>query len=103
MGFKLDRVHVWSGEVAAPPAKLVTENLSWDKQSTHTDDRGSARVNTALSQARAEAVVGYLIKRGIAADRLVARGYGPSQPRAPNSTRKGREQNRRVEFHVERR
>ena len=66
----------------------------------HTDDRGGAAVNTALSQARAEAVVGYLIKRGVQADRLMARGYGPSRPIAANSTAKGREQNRRVEFHV---
>ncbi|MCA1826163.1 MAG: OmpA family protein [Myxococcales bacterium] len=66
----------------------------------HTDDRGSAVTNTALSQARAEAVVGALIRRGVKADRLEARGYGPSQPVAPNKTRAGREKNRRVEFHV---
>lgn len=68
----------------------------------HTDNRGKAATNTALSQARAEAVVGALIRRGIKADRLEARGYGPSQPVAPNTTRAGRERNRRVEFRVKR-
>ena len=66
----------------------------------HTDARGSAVTNTALSQARAEAVVGALIRRGVAAERLQARGYGPSRPVAPNTTRAGREKNRRVEFRV---
>lgn len=66
----------------------------------HTDDQGSAVTNTALSQARAEAVVGALIKRGVAADRLRATGLGPAQPVAPNTTRAGREKNRRVEFRV---
>jgi outer membrane protein OmpA-like peptidoglycan-associated protein len=66
----------------------------------HTDDQGSAVTNTALSQARAEAVVGALIRRGVKADHLDARGYGPSQPVAPNTTRAGREKNRRVEFRI---
>jgi hypothetical protein len=35
------RRHVWSGETAAPPAELATENLAWDKETTHTRDRGS--------------------------------------------------------------
>ena len=32
--------HVWSGEVSSPPDRLFTANLAWDKESTHTDDRG---------------------------------------------------------------
>src|SRR5439155_18422038 len=51
----------------------------------HTDDQGSAKTNTALSQARAEAVASYLRRRGVAAERLAARGYGPLQPLAPNT------------------
>jgi OmpA-OmpF porin, OOP family len=66
----------------------------------HTDSTGSARTNTALSQARAEAVVAYLVSHGIEAARLVARGFGPSRPLATNVTRTGREANRRVEFRV---
>ena len=69
----------------------------------HTDDRGSARTNTALSQARAEAVVAHLRRRGVSAYRLAARGYGPQRALAPNTTAAGREKNRRVEFHILRR
>ena len=66
----------------------------------HTDSRGRSAMNLALSQARAEAVVGALIRRGIAPPRLMARGYGPARPLATNTTRQGREKNRRVEFRV---
>src|SRR5712664_3348225 len=66
----------------------------------HTDSTGSARTNTALSQARAESVGSYLVSHGIAPSRLVARGFGPSRPLATNVTRTGREANRRVEFRV---
>jgi len=66
----------------------------------HTDDRGGASLNLALSQARAEAVTGALIKRGVPAERLVASGFGPGLPVASNATRQGREKNRRVQFRV---
>src|SRR6266851_1439728 len=66
----------------------------------HTDSTGSARTNTALSQARAESVVAYLVSHGIERSRLEARGFGPSRPLATNVTRTGREANRRVEFRV---
>jgi hypothetical protein len=35
------RKKLWAGEIAPPPPKLFTANLAWDKESTHTDDRGS--------------------------------------------------------------
>lgn len=66
----------------------------------HTDSTGSARINTALSQARAESVVAYLVSHGVDASRLVPRGFGPSRPLGSNVTRAGREANRRVEFRV---
>jgi OmpA-OmpF porin, OOP family len=66
----------------------------------HTDSTGSARTNTTLSQARADSVVAYLVSHGIDGARLAARGFGPSRPLASNSTRAGREANRRVEFRV---
>ena len=66
----------------------------------HTDSKGGSALNLALSQARAEAVVGALIRRGIASQRLTARGYGPAKPVATNATKQGREKNRRVEFRV---
>jgi tetratricopeptide (TPR) repeat protein len=68
--------------------------------SGHTDNTGSLRLNTKLSQARAQAVVDYLTERGIAVDRLESKGYAFSQPIAPNNTAEGRAQNRRVEFKI---
>lgn len=47
----------------------------------HTDSRNTFEFNDILSQRRAESVVNYLIERGIAADRMVARGYGKRVPR----------------------
>jgi OOP family OmpA-OmpF porin len=64
----------------------------------HTDNTGSAAVNKRISQARADAVRQYLIGKGVPADRLTARGYGESQPVAPNKTAEGRAQNRRVDL-----
>jgi outer membrane protein OmpA-like peptidoglycan-associated protein len=64
----------------------------------HTDDTGNAQRNREVSQARAEAVRDYLIKKGVAPRRLQAKGYGPDRPIAPNATAPGRAKNRRVEF-----
>jgi outer membrane protein OmpA-like peptidoglycan-associated protein len=64
----------------------------------HTDNTGSLALNRRLSQARAEAVRQYLISKGVAEDRLRARGMGPDQPVASNRTAEGRAQNRRVEL-----
>lgn len=64
----------------------------------HTDNTGSLALNTRLSAARAAAVRSYLIGKGVAAGRLTARGYGPSQPTASNTTVDGRAKNRRVEL-----
>lgn len=111
----------------APPRKLVLEgvNFDFDKSTLrqediaiidrdvttldqwgnanievagHTDSRGSDEYNMTLSQQRAEAVRNYLISKGIAADRLTAKGYGESQPVADNATDEGRFKNRRVEL-----
>lgn len=68
--------------------------------SGHTDNVGTLKSNTNLSEARAKAVVQYLISRGISADRLVFKGYAFSQPIAPNNTAEGRKMNRRVEFKI---
>jgi OOP family OmpA-OmpF porin len=64
----------------------------------HTDNRGVPAANRALSQARADAVRDYLVKAGVAAERITARGYGDSRPLVPNLTDKNRARNRRVEF-----
>jgi OOP family OmpA-OmpF porin len=67
----------------------------------HTDADGDAVANLALSQARAEAVVAYLVAGGIEADRLRAVGFGEDRPLADNATPEGRALNRRIEFVVE--
>ncbi len=68
--------------------------------SGHTDNTGSLKVNTRLSQARAESVVSYLVEHGIDPGRLDAKGYAFSRPIAPNDTPEGRARNRRVEFEI---
>jgi outer membrane protein OmpA-like peptidoglycan-associated protein len=64
----------------------------------HTDKKGDDDHNMQLSQTRAEAVKAYLVSQGIAPERISAIGYGETQPIAPNDTKEGREQNRRVEI-----
>ena len=66
----------------------------------HTDDVGNDESNLKLSQARAEAVRSYLIKKGVAAERLSAVGYGKTQPKVSNATAEGKAMNRRTEARV---
>jgi outer membrane protein OmpA-like peptidoglycan-associated protein len=66
----------------------------------HTDNQGSREVCVRLSEDRAKAVGAYLIKHGIAAQRLVFKGFGPDRPIADNNILEGRQRNRRVEFHI---
>lgn len=68
----------------------------------HTDNTGSEKLNFSISQRRAQSVVNTLVKNyGIGRQRLTAKGYGPSQPVADNSTADGRTKNRRVVAHVQ--
>ncbi len=64
----------------------------------HTDGVGDPRLNQALSEHRAIVVANYLMRKGIAENRLSAKGYGSSRPLAGNATEAERSQNRRVEF-----
>ena len=66
----------------------------------HTDDKGDAAYNLELSQQRVETVRTWLIANGIAADRLVAKGYGESSPIRSNATEAGQAANRRVQFMI---
>ncbi len=66
----------------------------------HTDNVGNATDNQKLSANRATAVKEYLVKNGINATRLSAKGYGSTQPLAANDTEAGRAQNRRTEVKV---
>ena len=66
--------------------------------SGHTDNVASKAYNDKLSQSRADSVKMYIVdKFGIAADRIVAKGYGFSKPVASNKTKQGKAQNRRIE------
>lgn len=66
----------------------------------HTDNVGDDRLNHSLSENRALVIASYLRNKGIASNRLVAKGYGSSRPRADNDTEANRARNRRVEFLV---
>jgi outer membrane protein OmpA-like peptidoglycan-associated protein len=66
----------------------------------HTDDVGKEEDNLKLSQGRADAVKNYLISKGIAKDRIIAKGYGWTQPIADNGTEAGKAKNRRTSLKV---
>lgn len=68
----------------------------------YTDSQGSDAHNQTLSESRANSVRNYLVTRGIAADRISAKGLGEANPVAPNTTETGRANNRRVEIVVDR-
>ena len=68
--------------------------------SGHTDNQGNSALNKNLSQRRANTVMIHLIKRGVEAGKLVAKGYGDQNPVADNATDAGRKSNRRVELKI---
>ncbi len=80
-------------------AKVIKEyNKTMVQVNGYTDSTGSAALNNSLSLMRANSVSNYLRIKGVEANRIVANGYGSSNPIASNSTAMGREQNRRVEI-----
>jgi outer membrane protein OmpA-like peptidoglycan-associated protein len=66
----------------------------------HTDSQDRLGKNQALSEARAKAVLDYLVTKGVPADRLSSAGYGGSRPIADNATAEGRAKNRRIQFNI---
>lgn len=64
----------------------------------HTDNTGNEEQNKMLSEARAKAVAGYLILKGISTSRINYMGYGSLKPIATNDYEAGKQKNRRVEF-----
>ncbi|MEN9686517.1 MAG: hypothetical protein RLZZ28_2303 [Bacteroidota bacterium] len=81
--------------------QVLIENPSLKLEiSGHTDNTGKAEDNLKLSANRANAIVNYLIEKGIAAGRLSAKGYGSLQPIADNTTETGRARNRRTTFTI---
>ncbi|MEI9950293.1 MAG: OmpA family protein [Pseudomonadota bacterium] len=91
-----------SSELLDEVAQVLTQHPEMTKLEVqgHTDNRGSKALNQRLSQARADAVRTALIQRGVGADRLVTKGYGPDKPADDNDTEEGRQKNRRVQFVV---
>jgi OOP family OmpA-OmpF porin len=67
----------------------------------HTDNVGAAAMNKALSTQRAASVVAWLVKRGVDGSRLSSEGFGLERPIDTNATPEGRQNNRRVEFHID--
>ncbi len=66
----------------------------------HTDNVGDRRLNQALSENRAKIITTYLVRNGIAENRLRFNGYGDTRPAAPNDSEENKRKNRRVEFVV---
>ncbi|HEY5691219.1 MAG TPA: OmpA family protein [Cyclobacteriaceae bacterium] len=107
--FDLDKSDI-RPDAAAELDKLVdllTDNPEIKiEMSSHTDSIASNSYNIQLSQRRAESTVRYLISKGIAPDRLVAKGYGEEKPIARNTNPdgtdnpEGRQRNRRTEFKI---
>ncbi len=86
--------------------KILNDNPTWKVElGSHTDARGSDKYNIRLSQRRSDSAVGYIVKSGIAKDRIIAKGYG--ETRLVNHCKNGVEcsdevhrQNRRTEFKI---
>lgn len=92
-------------------AKLLLENPTIKIElSAHTDSRGGDKYNEDLSQKRAQSCVDYLIKAGIATDRLVSKGYGEqkliitdaeiAKLKFEDEKEDAHQQNRRTEFKI---
>ncbi|MEJ0060170.1 MAG: OmpA family protein [Terricaulis sp.] len=101
--FDVDRADVKSQFV--PTLRDVAGVLSQYPQTTidvygHADATGSDSYNQSLSERRALSVAGVLLNGGVIRERVVATGFGESQPIADNSTEYGRQRNRRVEVRI---
>jgi outer membrane protein OmpA-like peptidoglycan-associated protein len=81
--------------------KLLSANPTLEIEvSGHTDNQGDESKNLILSQHRAEAVKQYLVNKGIAANRIIAKGYGSQFPIGMNDQEETRKLNRRVEYKI---
>ncbi|RCR70997.1 flagellar motor protein MotB [Larkinella punicea] len=68
--------------------------------SGHTDNQGGTANNLELSKKRAQSVVSYLAKAGVAPNRIKSAGYGETRPVVPNTTDENRKLNRRIEWRI---
>jgi OOP family OmpA-OmpF porin len=81
-------------EVLAASREYMDDNL---EVSGHTDSTGKKAHNQKLSERRAATVKTWLVKHGVAAERIKTAGFGDTKPVASNKTKAGRAKNRRVE------
>ncbi len=81
---------------------ILKNNPTWAtlKVNGYTDNIGSESYNQSLSESRVQSVKDYLVSQGIDATVVATEGFGESNPIADNSTREGRQKNRRVEFQI---
>jgi outer membrane protein OmpA-like peptidoglycan-associated protein len=80
-------------------AKVLTANPALRVEiGGHTNVSDSPADDMHLSTLRAEAVRNYLVARGVPYQQVVARGYGGSRPRTPDTTPRGRAANNRIEL-----
>ncbi|MEI9808874.1 MAG: OmpA family protein [Bacteroidota bacterium] len=108
--YTLDNVHFDFGKSTLRPDSYpeLEELISYLKNKDnirieiagHTDNVGKDAENIKLSQQRADAIRNYVIKKGIQAPRVMAKGYGASEPVAGNDTDEGRQLNRRTEIRI---
>lgn len=105
--YTLDNVFFDSGKSSLKPESskelnelaeyLVLKKSLVIEISGHTDNVGTKEANLKLSQDRANSVKAFIVKKGIAGERIIAKGYGDTQPIADNSTDEGKQKNRRTE------
>lgn len=93
-------LNVASGPVLDLAARAASDCPGTLRVEGHTDNTGNPAFNDQLSLRRAEAVRAAMIERGVPADRLIAAGYGQSQPVGNNDTEDGRARNRRIEIRI---
>ena len=101
LNFDFDKATLRADSEAALNAILAFLNTYPDlavELAGHTDNVGKPDYNAKLSDARVNTVRGWLIGKGVKADRLTAKGYGDAQPVASNDSPEGRARNRRVEM-----
>ena len=86
-------------------ARMADIQKAYDKTTItvagHTDSTGSESHNQQLSERRAQAVPDIILSRGVAANRVSTIGFGESQPIADNASKRGQQQNRRVEIRID--
>jgi OOP family OmpA-OmpF porin len=100
--FGSDRILHQSDTILTAVLKIVEEHPNITKISIegHTDNKGSAKYNKDLSRRRAASVRKWLVMHGVDDSRLTSIGYGFERPLSDNATEEGRQENRRVEFHI---